>query len=122
VWLLKELEKCGVELLNITMGNPYFNPHVNRPYSAGGYVPEEHPLVGVSRMLNGISLLKKEVPEIKLISSALSYLGAIAPNVASAYINNNSYNDFKFIYTLTLNPSFLSEIMWYDIFMRWNYD
>lgn len=30
-----------------------------------------------------------------------------------AYINNNSYNDFKFIYTLTLNPSFLSEIMWY---------
>ena len=33
--LLRELSAQGVRLLNITMGNPYFNPHVNRPFSVG---------------------------------------------------------------------------------------
>ena len=111
VWLLNELKKCGVELLNITMGNPYFNPHVNRPYTAGGYVPDEHPLQGVSRMLNGISLLKKEVPEIKLISSALSYLGAVAPNVASAYLKNNSFDFAGFGRMIFAYPDFAKDIL-----------
>ena len=37
-WLIKELYKYGVRILNITMGNPYFNPHLNRPFAQGGYV------------------------------------------------------------------------------------
>ncbi|MBR2461278.1 MAG: flavin oxidoreductase/NADH oxidase, partial [Clostridia bacterium] len=37
IWLLKKLKELGVGLLNITMGNPYFNPHVNRPFAMGGY-------------------------------------------------------------------------------------
>ena len=53
IWLLKKLQSLGVELLNITMGNPYFNPHVNRPFAMGGYDPGEHPLEGVTRMLEG---------------------------------------------------------------------
>ena len=28
IWLIKKLYESGVKLLNITMGNPYFNPHV----------------------------------------------------------------------------------------------
>lgn len=48
----------GVKLLNITMGNPYFNPHVNRPYSIGTYTVEEHPLEGVRRVLDGIAEIK----------------------------------------------------------------
>lgn len=28
IWLIKKLYESGVKLHNITMGNPYFNPHV----------------------------------------------------------------------------------------------
>ena len=62
-WLIKKLYGYGVKLLNITMGNPYFNPHVNRPYAQGGYEPPEPPLKGVTRMLNTTAELKKLNPQ-----------------------------------------------------------
>ena len=111
VWLLNELKKQGVELLNITMGNPYFNPHVNRPFAKGGYEAEEHPLQGVSRMLNGIAKLKEAVPEIKLISSGLSYLGAAAPKVAAAYIKENGFDFAGFGRTIFAYPDFAKDIL-----------
>ncbi|MBR2957776.1 MAG: NADH:flavin oxidoreductase [Clostridia bacterium] len=111
VWLLKELEKSGVELLNITMGNPYFNPHVNRPFASGGYEIEEHPLEGVARMLNGTAELKKQVPNIKIISSALSYLGVAAPNVAAGYIENGGFDIAGFGRTVFAYPDFAKDII-----------
>lgn len=111
VWLLKELEKMGVELLNITMGNPYFNPHVNRPFASGGYEIDEHPLEGVARMLNGTAELKKQVPNIKIISSALSFLGAAAPNVAAGYIENSGFDFAGFGRTIFAYPDFAKDII-----------
>ncbi|MBQ7100578.1 MAG: flavin oxidoreductase/NADH oxidase [Clostridia bacterium] len=111
VWLLKELEKSGIELLNITMGNPYFNPHVNRPFASGGYDIDEHPLEGVARMLNGTAELKKQVPNIKIISSALSYLGAAAPNVAAGYIENGGFDIAGFGRTVFAYPDFAKDII-----------
>lgn len=111
VWLLKELEKSGVELLNITMGNPYFNPHVNRPFASGGYEIDEHPLEGVARMLNGTAELKKQVPNIKIISSALSFLGAAAPNVAAGYIENGGFDFAGFGRTIFAYPDFAKDII-----------
>lgn len=111
VWLLKQLRDLGVELLNITMGNPYFNPHVNRPFVMGGYVPEEHPLEGVARMLNGIATLKQEVPEIKLICSALSYLGVAAPNVVAGYLNRGGFDLGGFGRTIFAYPDFAKDIL-----------
>ncbi|MBP5274130.1 MAG: flavin oxidoreductase/NADH oxidase, partial [Abditibacteriota bacterium] len=72
VWVLKKLASFGMELVNITMGNPYVIPHVNRPFFKGGYEPEEHPLVSTSRILRGTALLKKRVPELKVVCSGLS--------------------------------------------------
>ena len=95
-WLIKELYKYGVRLLNITMGNPYFNPHVNRPYAQGGYEAPEHPLVGVSRMLNATAKLKELNPNVAIICSAVSYLGIVAPNVVAGYIKDNK-SDFVVI-------------------------
>lgn len=111
VWLLKELEKSGVELLNITMGNPYFNPHVNRPFASGGYEIDEHPLESVARMLNGTAELKKQVPSIKIISSALSYLGVAAPNVAAGYIESGSFDFAGFGRTIFAYPDFAKDII-----------
>ncbi len=111
VMLIRELSSLGVELLDITMGNPYFNPHVNRPFASGGYDIDEHPLEGVARMLHGIAALKQSVPEMKLIASALTYLGVAAPHVASAFINNCDFDLAGFGRMTFAYPDFAADII-----------
>ena len=89
--LAKKLEANGIDLLDFTMGNPYFNPHVNRPYSMGGYIAPEHPMYGVYRMLEGISEVKKEI-NVPFISSGISFLGSESANVCAGYINNGKFD------------------------------
>lgn len=110
-WLIRELYRYGVKLLNITMGNPYVNPHVNRPFAMGSYEPEEHPLCGVKRVLSGTERLKKSIPEMAIICSALSYLGVAAPNVAAAYINNGGFDFAGFGRTAFAYPDFANDIL-----------
>lgn len=109
--LLRELSALGVRLLNITMGNPYFNPHVNRPFAVGAYSPEEHPLEGVARMLHGIAELKRAVPEIAIISSGLSYLGVTAPSVAAGFIRDGGFDIAGFGRTIFAYPDFANDIL-----------
>lgn len=111
IWLAQQLRDTGVELLNITMGNPYFNPYVNRPFAAGGEKPEEHPLEGVARMLKGTAQLKAAVPEIKYICSATSYLGVAAPYVTGAFIQNGGFNIAGFGRTIFAYPDFARDIL-----------
>jgi len=110
-WLLQQLYRYGVRIVNITMGNPYFNPHVNRPYAQGGYPAPEHPLEGVARMLEGIAKLKKATPQMAMISSALSYLGVAAPNVAAAYIQDGGFDVAGFGRTIFAYPDFAKDIL-----------
>lgn len=109
--LIKILSSYGVKLLNITMGNPYFNPHVNRPFSKGGYTHEEHPLEGVTRMLKGIADIKREVPEVSLIASAFSYLGVAAPFVAAGFIEAGLFDMAGFGRTVFAYPDFAKDII-----------
>lgn len=92
IWLVKKLNEYGVNLINISMGNPYFNPHINRPYAMGAYVPNEHPLKGVERLLKGAEIIKDKIPDIAVVCSGLSYLGVVSPNVASAYIQSGKFD------------------------------
>ena len=110
-WLVKELYNYGVRLLNITMGNPYFNPHVNRPFARGAYEAPEHPLVGVKRVLDGTAELKGHVPEMALICSAVSFLGVAAPNVVAAYIKENKFDFAGFGRTIFAYPDFAKDIL-----------
>ncbi|MEG1834536.1 MAG: flavin oxidoreductase/NADH oxidase [Oscillospiraceae bacterium] len=75
-----------VPLLNFTIGNPYFNPHVNRPYDNGEYIPPEHPLEGVSRMFLCIGAVSEKFPKLKVISSGHSYLREFSPYLAAGAI------------------------------------
>ena len=110
-WLLRTLQSYGVKLVNITMGNPYVNPHVNRPFAIGGYETEEHPLQGVERMLEGIALLKERVPDLKILSSGLSYLGYAAPYVAADYIAQGKFDLAGFGRTVLAYPDFAKDIL-----------
>ena len=104
-------EEFGIRLVNITVGNPYVNPHVNRPFAAGPYEPPEHPMTGVARMLEGTAELKRSVPEMKIVSSGLTYPGAAAPNVAAAYISDGKFDFAGFGRMILAYPEFARDIL-----------
>ncbi len=111
IWLIKELYNYGVRMLNITMGNPYFNPHVNRPFAMGGYTHSEHPLEGVARVLHNTAKIKENIPKMKIICSAISYLGVCAPGVVSAFIENGKFDFAGFGRTIFAYPDFANDIL-----------
>ena len=85
--LIRELKaEFNIPLINVTMGNPYKNPHVNRPYDHGNYVPDEHPLAGEARMMRGVSEIQKALPEVPVLGSAYSYLRQFSPYLAAGMI------------------------------------
>ncbi len=84
--LVRELGEMGAEILDITLGNPYFNPHVNRPFSQGSYTPPEDPFRGVERACRLTAEIRKAVPGVKLIASALSYARQFAPHIGAGLL------------------------------------
>ena len=90
--LVKKLVENGIDMIDMTMGNPYFNPHVNRPFASGTYDPPEHPMQGVQRMLDGISEIASEIKGTPVISSGISFLGAASANVCAGYINEGKFD------------------------------
>ena len=88
VGLLKEM---GLGLLDATIGNPYFNPHVNRPADWQPYELTEDPLVGVERMLNCIRTVQTAYPDLTIIGSGTTYMREYQPNVCAGAIENGYY-------------------------------
>ena len=88
--LLKQFEELGIELVCITAGSPYYNPHLIRPAifpPSDGYLPPEDPLVGVARQVYITSEIKKKFPDLVIIGSAYSYLQEWLPHVGEAVID-----------------------------------
>jgi 2,4-dienoyl-CoA reductase-like NADH-dependent reductase (Old Yellow Enzyme family) len=114
--LVEELLKRDVRLINISMGNPYFNPHVTRPFDTpvpGRPIPDEHPLEGVLRMITGTSIFQKRFPEINFVGSAYSYLRHFAPNVGAAVIKTSGSSFIGFGRNSFAYPSMPADIMKY---------
>ncbi|HUU19339.1 MAG TPA: FAD-dependent oxidoreductase [Sedimentisphaerales bacterium] len=85
--LIGLLQQRGVNLINVTVANPYYNPHVGRPFNeaiVGGYEEPEHPLVGVSRLVNLTGKIQKEFPDIAIVGTGYSWLRTLFANVAAA--------------------------------------
>ncbi len=71
--LIGELVKEGLQMLNVTVGNPYYNPHVNRPYRKGGYEAPESAADGLSRFETIEKHIKALFPMLVVVGSGLSY-------------------------------------------------
>ncbi|MBQ8850550.1 MAG: flavin oxidoreductase/NADH oxidase [Clostridia bacterium] len=71
--LIERLVAEGIQILNVTVGNPYYNPHVNRPYRKGGYIAPEAPEAGLERFVTIETHIKKKFPSLCVIGSGLSY-------------------------------------------------
>lgn len=77
--IIKILHKKGIELINLTIGNPYLIPHINRPYCANS--PEDG-AIGMKRVYDVTKEITSAFPEIKFVVSALSYEGENAVEYA----------------------------------------
>ena len=85
--LIALLQQRGVKMINITIANPWYNPHFGRPFNepiAGGYESPEHPLIGVSRLINLAGEIQQAFGEIAVVGTGYSWLRTLMPNVAAA--------------------------------------
>jgi len=109
---LSLLEELAIQLVNITAGSPYYNPHIQRPAlypPSDGYLPPEDPLVGVARQMEATRLLKQRFPNLIIVGSGYTYLQDFLPNVAQAAVREG-WVDFVGIGRMVLSyPEFLWE-------------
>ena len=88
--LARWLREWGVCLLNVSLGNPYANPHLVRPAEyppVDGYKPPEHPLIGVDRHFRIAARVQSEVPDVPVIGSGYSWLQDFVPQAAAANVS-----------------------------------
>ena len=89
--LIAELEDLGVNIVSVSMGNPYASPHYLRPFEyspVDAYQTPEHPLEGVARHFAATSLIQKAFPRLCVVGSGYSWLQAFLPHAAAANIRN----------------------------------
>lgn len=84
--LVRELVELGVSLINLSAGNPYYNPHIGRPYDSGPYIPIEHQLIGIERLLRTAFEIQKTVPVLPIMATGFSWLRQFAPNVGAGLV------------------------------------
>ncbi len=110
--LVKELyEIYGMKMIDLTMGNPYATTHVTRPFDRGNYVPEEHPFLGVARMINGIGEVKAAVPDMMVLASGPSYLRQYADLFSAGAVEEGLCDGMLFGRMAFANPAFANEIV-----------
>ena len=86
---IEMLRQEGVSLVNISLGNPYTNPHLGRPFEkpdAGNYETPEHPLRGVARHFRLTSRIQERFPDLVIIGSGYSWLRHFQINAGAANI------------------------------------
>ncbi len=85
--LIELLRQRGVKLINVTIANPYYNPHVGRPFNeaiVGGYDEPEHPLAGVQRLLTVTGEVQKQFSDVAMVGTGYSWLRTLFANVGAA--------------------------------------
>ncbi len=83
--LLELLRESGVHWVNLTIGSPYWCPHVQRPASfppSDGYPPPEDPLAGVAAHLRSARAVRARFPDLGIVGTGFTYLQEWLPHVA----------------------------------------
>lgn len=87
--LIGQLKDEGYHGVNVTIANPYFNPHYGRPYDrpiAGGYPPQEHPLEGVARLLHIARDVQQANPDLTVVGTGYTWLRQFVPYFAAGAV------------------------------------
>ncbi|MCK5850541.1 MAG: FAD-dependent oxidoreductase [Kiritimatiellae bacterium] len=89
--VIKSLCDIGISILNISIGNPYFNPQYGRPYdfpTKGASVPNDHPLAGIERFVSITRQIQKAFPDLPVIGSGYTWLRHLMPYVSAGIIRS----------------------------------
>ncbi len=84
--LVGKLHAIGAEIVNVTVGNPYYNPHVNRPFRKGPYAAPETPQEGLARFYTLTKAVKAAHPQTAVVMSGLSYYAERALDMAERFL------------------------------------
>ena len=87
--LLGELADEGLAGVNVSVGNPYHNPHVNRPADwmiADWPDAPEDPLTGVTRIIQVARDIQQAHPEMTVVGSGYSWLRQYVPQFAAGAV------------------------------------
>lgn len=84
--LIEAFKSSGGQLLNVTMGSPYRNPEVSRPYRCGLDRPQIDEIFALYRLWQGAAELKRRHSELKTVNTGISLLGAMAPYAAAGAV------------------------------------
>jgi 2,4-dienoyl-CoA reductase-like NADH-dependent reductase (Old Yellow Enzyme family) len=87
--LIQKLAERGISLINISIGIPSHKPHFGRPFDKpvpGTSIPDEHPLIGIDRLLRITGRLQQAFPSLPVVGTGYSWLRQFFPNVAAAVI------------------------------------
>ena len=108
------LQDLDIQLVNITAGSPYYNPHIQRPAMfppSDGYLPPENPLCGVARHIQVVADLKKLFPELVLVGTGYTYLQEWLPNVAAAALHEKKVDSIGLGRMVLSYPELPADIM-----------
>jgi 2,4-dienoyl-CoA reductase-like NADH-dependent reductase (Old Yellow Enzyme family) len=87
--LIQKLAEIGIPLINISIGIPSHKPHFGRPFDKpvpGASIPDEHPLMGIDRLLRITGRLQQAFPSLPVVGTGYSWLRHFFSNVAAAVI------------------------------------
>ncbi len=109
--LIGDLREDGITTINFTMGAPYVNPHINRPYSHGAYLPQEHPLAGVDRLIKHAGICQRAYPDLNFIGTGYSYLGEAAQYAAAGALETGMVTAVGFGRMAVAYPNYANDMV-----------
>ncbi|HEX5410556.1 MAG TPA: NADH:flavin oxidoreductase [Terriglobia bacterium] len=83
------LQQAGVRLLNVSLGIPYANPHLGRPFDKPNeeyYETPEHPLLGVARHFSATAQIQNVYPDLAVIGTGYTWLRHFLIHAAAANV------------------------------------
>jgi len=91
--LFGQLLTQGFPIANVTLGVPYFRPHLGRPFNRavpGSPAAPEHPLVGIARFQHVTGRLQSAFPGLPLVGTGYSWLRQFFPCVGAAAVRTGA--------------------------------
>ncbi len=104
----------GIQLLNVSLGCPYFNPHIGRPFEKpddGNYEQPEHPLLGVDRHFRIAGELQLAFPDLPMVGTGYSWLQIYAANAAAHNVASGAIKFFGAGRNALAYPEFARDLL-----------
>ncbi len=112
--VIRRLRDSGVAMVNVTMGSPYFNPHIGRPFERqpiDGYTPPEHPIGGVDRHFRLTAEVQKTFPDLVVVGTGYSWLRHYAANAGAANVKDGRVSVMGLGRGALAYPDFAADLM-----------